>query len=608
MLGIYCRISGKKAEGKDVSIEDQEAQGIKFAKKNNLPYKVYKDIGISGAKDEIEDRPDFAEMFNDIQKRSITSLFVVDQSRIERNSRIWQIFSYAVVKFNCAYFVNGKSVNLDNEETKFTTGIISLTNELYASLTSRKVKSANRHNALKGKGHGITAYGYQKDNNGFLIIDEVQAENVRDMFKWSLEGIGSYTIANKLNDAGIATKSAQFKKKYLEKKDNYTGRIIKYPRNKVKWRGNVVFDMLRNPIYKGQRKYGDVVAKIDAVVSEEMWNQVNKNFKKNKKNVGPKSKYNYLLNGLIFCGDCGAEFKGKFRKSSGNNSYYCKGNSQGKSCKDRRGLNIYCLESFVIHHLFHSKDLYNKLSGLQVNENALEHSQKVLNDLLEEKKGVEKSKLHLGKLLRNPDLSDDKSIIDDYLKTKNYLESLTTKIDEIKNVISDLATNKRQIKIDKIFQEFDFKMNFEQIKESIHGIVENITIKHLPEQKLFMVQLDYKGFEERSIFITNYKLMNWSTLHHYEVVTRTEQDKQDDSEQFDYLAAKYQWTKQQLVNALKSNGKWQDEWVNFEQPQLLAIMKQNSMSSQEDESIINIKTKNIELAMHELYKFNTKTS
>lgn len=68
MLGIYTRISGNKEDGKDTSIEIQSELGIAFAKRIGLSYKVYTDIGISGAKDEIEDRPEFPLLLNDIKK------------------------------------------------------------------------------------------------------------------------------------------------------------------------------------------------------------------------------------------------------------------------------------------------------------------------------------------------------------------------------------------------------------------------------------------------------------------------------------------------------------------------------------------------------------
>ncbi len=606
MIGIYCRISGKKAVGKDVSIEDQQAQGILFAKELGLPYKVYKDIGISGAKDEIEDRPQFAEMFTDIKKKSITAVFVIDQSRIERNSRIWQLFSYAIVKYQCKYYVGGRLVDLDDDETRLSTGIISLTNEFFAKLTARKVKSANRLNASKGKGHGITAYGYKKDKDGYLVIDETQVETVRNIFKWSLEGIGSYTIAKKLNETGIPTKSAQFAKKYIVRTDKYTGRKIKYPRSKVPWRGNVVYDIITNPIHKGQRIYGDVIAEIEGTVSEELWDQVNNNLKQNKRKVGPKNKFKYLLNGIIFCADCGAEFRGKYRTSGRHKTYSCKGPSQGLSCKESRGLNIVALESFIIHHLFHSKDLYNKLSGLKVNESTLEIQKKKLKQLEANKNKLIKLKDHLYKLLKNPDLAKDEDITKDYVKAKNDMDSLFREIDEVQNTISNLSVTQRRARLDKIFGEFDYKMNFDQIKKAVHGLVQKIIVKHMPDQKLFLVQINYKGFDEQSVFAVTHQLNQWVNLSYYQVVPRTTDDKQMDNDLFDYFASTENYTRTQLTDVLKHFKAWEEEYESLDYPQLLDKVKHCSVK--EEESVINLKTPNIKLNREEIYDFNSGTS
>ncbi|HNU62231.1 MAG TPA: recombinase family protein, partial [Methanofastidiosum sp.] len=104
MIGIYCRISKHKAEGKDVSIETQLEQGIAFAKSEGLEYKSYIDRAISGTKDDIKDRPEFALLLDSINKGIITKVFCFDQSRIERNSRIWNLFVYTMQKAKCQYY------------------------------------------------------------------------------------------------------------------------------------------------------------------------------------------------------------------------------------------------------------------------------------------------------------------------------------------------------------------------------------------------------------------------------------------------------------------------------------------------------------------------
>ena len=84
MIAIYCRISGKKEEGKDTSIQTQKDEGVKFATHKGMPYRFYVDEGISGTKDEIEDRPEFAKMLADVVSKEITIVYCFDQSRLEK--------------------------------------------------------------------------------------------------------------------------------------------------------------------------------------------------------------------------------------------------------------------------------------------------------------------------------------------------------------------------------------------------------------------------------------------------------------------------------------------------------------------------------------------
>ncbi len=67
---------------------------------------------------------------------------------------------------------------------------------MHSDLTSDAVKRAFKKNALKGKAHGIRAYGIKKDKkSGLMIHHPKEIEVVKDIFKWSLDGTGAYSIA-----------------------------------------------------------------------------------------------------------------------------------------------------------------------------------------------------------------------------------------------------------------------------------------------------------------------------------------------------------------------------------------------------------------------------
>ena len=71
-------------------------------------------------------------------------------------------------------------------------------------------------------------YGYTKNINGELVIDEEQAKNVRDIFRWYLDGASVLGIIKKLYDAGILS-----------------------PTGKEKWNKRTIETMLSNEKYTG---------------------------------------------------------------------------------------------------------------------------------------------------------------------------------------------------------------------------------------------------------------------------------------------------------------------------------------------------------------------
>ncbi|MDE7414902.1 MAG: recombinase family protein [Lachnospiraceae bacterium] len=77
---------------------------------------------------------------------------------------------------------------------------------------------------------GTPAYGYRNDENGNLVIVEKDAETVRWIFESYLNGLGTYVIAKELNKKRIPTIRAG-----------------------EKWHDSAVKDILKNPVYEGNR-------------------------------------------------------------------------------------------------------------------------------------------------------------------------------------------------------------------------------------------------------------------------------------------------------------------------------------------------------------------
>ena len=177
MLGIYCRISKEKEQGKDKSIEDQRLLGIELANKLGVEFEVYIDNGLSGTL-AIKERPALFKLVQDINDNKIQMFYVFDNSRLEREPEIYLTLSKLFIKKNIKCFTNSGEIVLNPESILLGT-MVSAFNKFYVELTKQKVKSVLKRNAENGKVHAISPYGYKKNENGLMVINDVQAEIIK---------------------------------------------------------------------------------------------------------------------------------------------------------------------------------------------------------------------------------------------------------------------------------------------------------------------------------------------------------------------------------------------------------------------------------------------
>lgn len=516
MIGIYTRVSKQKPK-EETSIEIQTKKGIEFADSIGEDYIIFNEgTGKSGRKG-TDRRPQFAYLIDAIRKKKVTTIYVLDQSRLERSNRLWQLFAHAIITSEAKYYPGGKFSDLTDALTKFQTNVISASNEFFADLTSEKVTETFQLRAERGLTHGIIPYGYYKDADGRYAVHLKQKEVIERIYKMSLSGVGTYTIANELNKDIIPTKYNSFDGA-ITRKDEYTGAETLHDKKLIKWRGNVILDMIKNPIYKGYRKWNNELFEIGVnIIDEDKWQKVNDNLIKNKKKkVGKNEEYHYLLNGLIYCSECDNEYRGKKKLKGRDSAYSCKG-KKSKTCKNSRGLSIAKLESFVLKVLFKNKNLKDYLNGIKVNSKEV--------DLLQEKLDKTKKKLITAEnrndrayeLLFGNNGIDDERIRTDYSKSKKSIKHLSEDIEILQHQIAERNSGNRITKLNKIIEGFDYNHDFDTIKEAVHKLVKRIdkgtytsdtTMRHI-------IQIHFKGFDESVMFSTNRMCNEWLWVNHY---------------------------------------------------------------------------------------------
>jgi DNA invertase Pin-like site-specific DNA recombinase len=422
----------------------------------------------------------------------------------------FHIFANLVKKNNITVYFNDKLEDWNNPNSFLQSSILTAINEYQASLQSYQTKKSLKDNAKEGKSFGVYPYGYKSDD-GYLIIDENEKQIVELIYKLSLEGKGTRSIAQYLNDQQIPTRYNKIGKGTITVKNKYTGTKKKIQKKDIKWSGNSVRGIIINTIYKGKRKWGDDYFEVKPIFEEQYWQIVNDNLTNNSNNRGKKVVHKYLLKGLLRCGECGRNMYGRSRVSKKDHYYQCSSKRiKGKSCGNR-SINIDKIEGVVWSRFFKGDELLKLLkSDIKKEDNQIQD----LEDSIEE---------HLNKLnsfknefqrlisLSAKGVFTDEEIFKEKNSINNNINQQKAIIDDYQKQISN-ARNSKMLIDDYVneFNSYTDKITFLEKKEIINKYFKDIVVYSSTEiiglyLLVFKFKLNLK--EERYIFSSRFKVL-----------------------------------------------------------------------------------------------------
>ncbi len=447
MLGIYCRISKEKEEGKDRSINDQKLLGIELSKSLKIPYQIYIDEGISGT-NEIKDRPQFSKLLEDIEEGIITHVYSYDQSRLERNPQVRFVLKKLLKENNIQLYTDSGQIDLHDDESEMFGDIISIMNSYYVRMTKKKIKSVIKRNVSLGKIHGLPPYGYTHDENNVMVIDKKKSKVIKKIYELNLKGWGQ----NKIKEYLIQNK-------------------IPNDRNGKNWGKSTVGQILRNPVYKGVRIFGGEIYESPKIIETELWQNV-----QNNKNVSGKgNNYKYLLNNSLTCGKCGSRYTGRYLQKQ-NNYYRCVTKQyKGFTCNNR-GITQPIIEQFIWDRFFVKKHLEKVVTKWFNNspKNKLEEIEKMINSIQNEITTLQRRRSRAISLTIDGTLTKD-DVKSELKKIDNKIEELRIQLQNQKETESVYENSKSKFNdlnedMNNIYFDTSFDMKQEFIKKWIKDI------------------------------------------------------------------------------------------------------------------------------------------
>lgn len=199
-----------------------------------------------------------------------------------------------------------------------------------------RLKSGKLHS------HGSELYGYRRDKErGIREVYEAEAEVVRNVFRWVLDGVAVRSIVRRLNSSGIPSPSV--------------GKLAFADGRTPSWGTSVIYRILAEPAYKGEtnawrwrsggpNKSPQVrerdewitlpIGTTPPIVSTIDWQAVHDRQQQNRGAQTRNTIRQYLLRGLIICGMCGRPMRSCPERNT--RVYRCSSRERGPTCGGSR--------------------------------------------------------------------------------------------------------------------------------------------------------------------------------------------------------------------------------------------------------------------------------
>ena len=505
-VAIYIRLSRDDGNIESDSIVSQRSLLKRYIKENNYNLvEEYVDDGFTGTNFE---RPAFKKMIKDIELGKINMIITKDMSRLGRDYiGTGELIEKYFPDRNVRYIAinDGIDTFLDNTNNDIAP-FKAIMNDMYAKDISKKVKTS-LHSRMKDGLYvsGRCPFGYMKDpdNKNHLIINDEQAEIVKLIFDLALEGNTYHFIAQELTRRKIKTPASYYNYVWNTKCTN----SFCVSQDKGVWVDTTIKAILTNQIYVGDsvqgktkkinyklkrtvktnpKEYIIVENTHEPIIDRNTFNYVQTLLPKNVKR--PEKKRFYLLDGLLYCGDCKHRITIRYQNKTGRSYTVCdyyRTYSKYHVCTTHNN-NYEKLEKEIINSIKNVCNNYldkDKVKELLKNIKLNNNSNKV-------KYQIQSLEMLNSKLLQNLDkcyMDKLKDIIDD----KQYI-----RISE--NIKQEISSNNEQLgelkskSIDKTKQD----------KKQIEDYINKFLLLENPTRELIINLIDkIEIFDDKTINI-----------------------------------------------------------------------------------------------------------
>lgn len=434
---IYARFSSDSQ--REESIEDQIRECKSYAKNHKYNIvKIYHDHALTGRS---EKRPDFLKMIEDSEGDLFDYIICYKTDRFFRNRYESQKYK-KILKENGVKVVYAKVDIPAGPEGIILEGVLEALDEYYSANLSQNIRRGQNGNALKCKSNGVDVFGYDRDENDCYVLNEREAMAVDKVGDMILDLLPDVEILNWLKINGFKNKKGR----------NFTKTAITRIASNRKYIGEYSFADVVIPGGMPRIWSDDKFLKIQEVRKCRRTKRVRNN--------------EYILSGVLFCGECGSSMYGKSGTShTGKKHYYYCCSEKVKHKCEKENIKKDLIENTIIDilntYIFNEDNLnaiaegvikYQeenlKTSNLEVLEKQLKDTIKSINNIVV---AVEKGLFNDTMIKRMNTLEDQKKELETQIKLEKTNHEILDKdfvkfiLEKFKTTQTDKIENKKRL-------------------------------------------------------------------------------------------------------------------------------------------------------------------
>ncbi len=322
---IYCRVSTDNQESEGTSLQTQLEACRNYCQSKDYEVAYRYSEAYSGL---TLDRPQLNDLRELVRNEQIDILVIYCLDRLSRNATHGVILRDELDK----HHVLIESVTEDIDRTPLGEAITYLRGtfsqieaEKIRERTMRGKKARAKEGRMSGGFHLTYGYDYipvSQENGGRRVINETEAEWVRQMFNWLVnDGLTAGAIRIKLTALNVPTKKGKYWSKVtvlsILKNPAYTGKTYAF-----------TCSMKRKPRRKPQEEWIEIPNVTPAIISQEIFDAAQKQLQINRARARRNTKRDYLLSGHVRCHQCDHAYVGgviRKRDLSYKRYYRCTG-------------------------------------------------------------------------------------------------------------------------------------------------------------------------------------------------------------------------------------------------------------------------------------------